>query len=86
LQHGVPGMCVAFCALRGPNGLKTVSRYGHGMRRAVVLTEDPPFGGLWCDQPAYFYLAESRLRRFQRARLERVAATPAKSVVFARGA
>ncbi|MGH8210865.1 MAG: hypothetical protein ACREU6_14965 [Steroidobacteraceae bacterium] len=30
-------------------------------------TEDPPFGGLWCDQPAIFLWAESRLRRFQRA-------------------
>ncbi len=23
-------------------------------RWAMVLTEDPPFGGLWCDQPALF--------------------------------
>jgi hypothetical protein len=40
-------------------------------KRAVVLTEDPPFGGLWCDQPAIFLLARSRLRRFGRARLGR---------------
>jgi len=25
------------------------------------LTEDPPFGGLWCDQPAIFLLDKSRL-------------------------
>jgi hypothetical protein len=24
--------------------------------RAVALAEDPPFGGLWCDQPAPFFL------------------------------
>jgi hypothetical protein len=36
---------------------------------AMALAEDPPFGGLWCDQPAPFYapdganaLGESRKR------------------------
>jgi hypothetical protein len=29
-----------------------------------VLTEDPPFGGLWCDQPAIFLLAEVACRNF----------------------
>jgi hypothetical protein len=26
---------------------------------ATKLTEDPPFGGLWCDQPAIFLPEES---------------------------
>jgi hypothetical protein len=27
--------------------------------RVSALTEDPPFGGLWCDQPAIFFLVEN---------------------------
>ena len=42
---------------------------------------DPPFGGLWCDQPAIFLLAKSRLRRFLR---DPIPFPRAKSVVFAR--
>jgi hypothetical protein len=64
-----PGMWVAFGGSTGR--LRSFNQFcaSAAACRAVGLTEDPPFGGLWCDQPAIFLLAESRLRRFQRARL-----------------
>jgi hypothetical protein len=36
----------------------TPSRWG----KTPKLTEDPPFGGLWCDQPAIFLSRRSGLR------------------------
>lgn len=33
---------------------ETVLCCGQRILAAAVLTEDPPFGGLWCDQPAPF--------------------------------
>jgi len=38
--------------------VKPVLRWRRSKLPAVVLTEDPPFGGLWCDQPAIFLWAE----------------------------
>jgi hypothetical protein len=39
-------------------GEQSVFRCRHGPRRGRggSFTEDPPFGGLWCDQPAFFCL------------------------------
>ena len=34
-------------------------------QRATKLTEDPPFGGLWCDQPAIFLSVESATLEIQ---------------------
>src|SRR5690606_16306940 len=31
---------------------------------AAKLTEDPPFGGLWCDQPAIFLWAQNGILPF----------------------
>jgi hypothetical protein len=67
----------------GPNGLKYQFRAMATACRAVVLTEDPPFGGLWCDQPAIFLWAESRLAALSASAARDRSTTPAKSVVFA---
>jgi hypothetical protein len=85
-----PARWILACVLhsvRGGGGqvVYTQFRANATTHRAVVPTEDPPFGGLWCDQPAIFLLAEIACGNFgERAWGEN--RTPAKSVVFARGA
>jgi hypothetical protein len=71
-----PAAAVLACWLhpvRGGGGQQVVNQFRASAAAdcaALVPTEDPPFGGLWCDQPAIFLLARSRLRRFERAPLE----------------
>jgi hypothetical protein len=54
-------------AVRGGSGRLTSFCASAAARRAVGLTEDPPFGGLWCDQPAIFF-GRSCLRHLRRVR------------------
>ena len=50
------GMWVALAARRGR--VATVLRLAPLEEAATARTEDPPFGGLWCDQPAIFLWRE----------------------------
>ena len=40
--------------------------------RAAKLTEDPPFGGLWCDQPAIFLFGRIACGDFSRPDFRRL--------------
>ena len=56
LEHEpcLPSFLVA-CALHIWLARKTARRFCIDVAAATTkLTEDPPFGGLWCDQPALF--------------------------------
>ena len=68
-----PARRVLACVLhsvRGGGGqvVYTQFRANATTHRAVVPTEDPPFGGLWCDQPAIFLSGRSCRRQLRRAR------------------
>src|SRR5262249_22191757 len=53
----LPGTCVASAgtSIATVRPTETVSRCGRlEVEGGGNATEDPPFGGLWCDQPALF--------------------------------